>query len=124
MNALTLDAQTPLKLTQSGNKATLSLEGSTGGGSTVPVTLSNDGWTSGTDGKFSKTVSVAGVTASADQVVVVDVALSDTDIDADAAMISAFALIASNKATPGAGTITFKAAQVPEVNIELNVGVF
>ena len=125
VSALNLEVSSPLKLTQDGENATLSIEGSVGGGGTnVPVTLSTDGWVSGADGKFSKTVSVVGVTGNDAQVVVVDVALSDTDIDADAAMISAFSLIASNKATPGNGTITFKAARVPDVNIQLNVGVF
>lgn len=124
VNALVLEVQEPLSLMQENGTATLGFNGSVGGGSIVSVTLTADGWTAGDDGKYVQSVAVEGVTADEGQIIALDVGLSDTDQDADAAMISAFALVASNKATQGAGTITFKAAQIPEVNIELNVGVF
>lgn len=88
------------------------------------ITLTVDGWGPSADGKYAQTVAVHGVTGLDTQVVVVDVALSDTDANADQAMISAFALVASHKATPGDGEITFKAAKIPDVNIQINVGVF
>ena len=85
------------------------------------ATLTTSGWTKSGD-RYSQTVNVTGVTAST-PVVLVDVALSGADIDADAASLEAWGLVSANNVAQGNGTLTFYALSVPSVNIPVNVGV-
>ena len=85
------------------------------------VTLTTSGWTL-SGNRYYQTVNVAGVTAST-PVVLVDVALSGADLDADAASLEAWGIVSANNVAQGAGTLTFYALSVPSVNIPVNVGV-
>ena len=88
---------------------------------TQTITLLTSGWTQSGSG-YAQTVNVTGVTAST-PVVLVDVALSGTDIDADAASLEAWGIVSANNVAQGNGTLTFYARSVPSVNIPVNVGV-
>ena len=85
------------------------------------VALTTSGWAQ-SGSRYAQTVNVTGVTAST-PVVLVDVALSGTDIDADAAALEAWGIVSANNVAQGAGTLTFYALSVPSVNIPVNVGV-
>ena len=85
------------------------------------ATLTPSGWAQ-SGSRYAQTVNVTGVTAST-PVVLVDVALSGTDIDADAAALEAWGIVSANNVAQGAGTLTFYALSVPSVNIPVNVGV-
>lgn len=85
------------------------------------ITLTTGGWTKSGD-RYYQTKSVSGVTAST-PVVLVDVALSGTDLDADAAALEAWQIVSANNVAQGAGTLTFYAYEIPSVNIPVNVGV-
>ena len=85
------------------------------------VTLSASGWTQ-SGSRYAQTVNVTGVTAST-PVVLVDVALSGADIDADAAALEAWGIVSANNVAQGNGMLTFYALSVPSVNIPVNVGV-
>lgn len=85
------------------------------------VTLLSTGWTQSGD-RYSQTVNCS-IVAADTPVVVVDVALSGTDLDADNEALSAWAGPSANNVTQGAGTLTFYSAEAPTVNIPVNVGV-
>ena len=85
------------------------------------VTLTTGGWTQ-SGNRYYQTTSVTGVTAST-PVVLVDVALSGTDVNADAAALEAWGIVSANNVAQGNGTLTFYALSVPSVNIPVNVGV-
>ena len=85
------------------------------------ITLYPGAWLRGSS-RYSYTVNVTGVTAST-PVVLVDVALSGTDLDADAATLEAWGIVSANNVAQGAGTLTFYALSVPSVNVPVNVGV-
>ena len=85
------------------------------------VTLTTGGWTQ-SGNRYSQTVNVTGVTAST-PVVLVDVALSGADINADAASLEAWGIVSANNVAQGNGTLTFYALSVPSVNVPVNVGV-
>ena len=85
------------------------------------VTLTTSGWAQ-SGNRYSQTVNVTGVTAST-PVVLVDVALSGADIDADAAALEAWGIVSANNVAQGNGTLTFYALSVPSVNVPVNVGV-
>ena len=89
--------------------------------SSYTATLTTSGWVQSGD-RYSQTVNVTGVTAST-PVVLVDVALSGTDLDADAAALEAWGIVSANNVAQGAGTLTFYALSVPSVNVPVNVGV-
>ena len=91
------------------------------GGEAYTVTLTIGGW-SKSGNRYAQIVNVTGVTAST-PVVLVDVALSGTDIDADAAALEAWGIVSANNVAQGAGTLTFYALSVPSVNVPVNVGV-
>lgn len=91
------------------------------GGEAYTATLTTSGWTQSGD-RYSQTVNVTGVTAST-PVVLVDVALSGTDLDADAAALEAWGIVSANNVAQGDGELTFYARSVPSVNIPVNVGV-
>ena len=91
------------------------------GAEAYTATLTTSGWAQ-SGSRYAQTVNVTGVTAST-PVVLVDVALSGTDIDADAAALEAWGIVSANNVAQGAGTLTFYALSVPSVNIPVNVGV-
>ena len=91
------------------------------GGEAYTATLTTSGWAQ-SGSRYAQTVNVTGVTAST-PVVLVDVALSGTDIDADAASLEAWGIVSANNVAQGNGTLTFYALSVPSVNIPVNVGV-
>ena len=88
---------------------------------THTITLTTSGWAQ-SGNRYAQTVNVAGVTAST-PVVLVDVALSGTDIDADVAALEAWGIVSANNVAQGAGKLTFYALSVPSVNVPVNVGV-
>ena len=85
------------------------------------ATLTTSGWAQ-SGNRYAQTVNVTGVTAST-PVVLVDVALSGADLDADAASLEAWGIVSANNVAQGNGTLTFYALSVPSVNIPVNVGV-
>ena len=85
------------------------------------VTLTIGGWAK-SGSRYAQTVNVTGITAST-PVVLVDVALTGTDLDADAAALEAWGIVSANNVAQGAGTLTFYALSVPSVNVPVNVGV-
>ena len=94
-----------------------------GGGVGNTATLTTSGWTANSTFGFEQTVSVTGVTTNAAQVINVDVDLSLTDVDANASMLNAWALVAQCPAKQNAGSLTFYATEQPTVNISIVVGV-
>ena len=94
-----------------------------GGGVGNTATLTTSGWTANSTFGFEQTVSVTGVTTNAAQVINVDVDLSLTDVDANSAMLNAWALVAQCPAKQNAGSLTFYATEQPTVNISIVVGV-
>ena len=91
------------------------------GGEAYTATLTTSAWTQ-SGNRYAQTVNVTGVTTST-PVVLVDVALSGTDLDADAAALEAWGIVSANNVAQGAGKLTFYARSVPSVNIPVNVGV-
>ena len=85
------------------------------------ATLTTSGWAQ-SGNRYVQTANVTGVTAST-PVVLVDVALTGTDLDADAAALEAWNIVSANNVAQGDGTLTFYALSVPSVNIPVNVGV-
>ena len=85
------------------------------------ATLTTSGWAQ-SGSRYAQTVNVTGVTAST-PVVMVDVDLSGTDINADAASLEAWGIVSANNVAQGNGTLTFYALSVPSVNVPVNVGV-
>ena len=91
------------------------------GAEAYTATLTTSGWVQ-SGSRYAQTVNVTGVTAST-PVVLVDVALSGADIDADAAALEAWGIVSANNVAQGDGTLTFYALSVPSVNVPVNVGV-
>ena len=91
------------------------------GGEAYTATLLSSGWAR-SGSRYAQTVNVTGITAST-PVVLVDVVLSGTDLDADAAALEAWGIVSANNVAQGDGTLTFYAMSVPSVNIPVNVGV-
>ena len=85
------------------------------------VTLLSTGWSQSGD-RYSQTVNCS-IVAADTPVVVVDVALSGTDLDADNEALSAWAGPSANNVTQGAGALTFYSVEAPTLNIPVNVGV-
>lgn len=85
------------------------------------VTLTVDGWVQGEDGRYAQTVAVEGVTTDT-EVILVDVELDTDDTDARAEYLAAWAGPSANEVDQGDGTLTFYAAEVPTVNLPVNVG--
>ena len=94
-----------------------------GGASGKTATLTVAGWTANSALGWQQTVNVTGVTSDETQVITVDVALSVTDKDANAAMLDAWALVAQCPAKQNNGSITFYAVEQPNVSISLAIGV-
>lgn len=92
------------------------------------VVLTVDGWAEVASRRFAQTVAVNGVTTDPKQVIVVDVALTGSDLNADNEVLAAWGESegngpASQNVVQGEGTLTFYCLTVPAVNIPLNVGV-
>lgn len=88
---------------------------------TQTITLLSSGWSKSGD-RYSQTVNCS-IVAADTPVVVVDVALSGTDLDADNEALSAWAGPSACNVVQGAGTLTFYSIEAPTVNIPVNVGV-
>ena len=84
------------------------------------VTLTSTGWT-GDSAPFSQQVSCS-IVAADTPVVSVD-AQTSGDLDANAEILNAWALVSQKDPTQGAGTMTFYATEKPTVNIPVKVGV-
>lgn len=94
-----------------------------GGASGKTATLTVAGWTANSVFGWQQTVNVTGVTADETQVITVDVALSGTDKDANAAMLAAYASVSQCPVAQGAGILQFYALDKPTVAISLSIGV-
>ena len=95
------------------------------GPKTATVTLTAAGWTptynlSGT--VYEQSVSCS-IVKTDSPIVLIDAALSGTDLDADAEILNAWAGPSSQKTEQGDGTLTFYSVEVPTVNIPVSVGV-
>lgn len=80
------------------------------------------GWTLGSDSRYYQTVNVADVTSDS-KVIIVDVDLSTTDIDAKVTYLEAWQTVSTNEVKQDNGTLTFYAWEQPTTNIPVNVGV-
>lgn len=92
---------------------------------TTTVTLTTAGWTptynlSGT--VYEQSVSCS-IVKTDSPIVLIDAALSGTDLDADAEILNAWAGPSAQKTEQGDGTLTFYSVEVPTVNIPVSVGV-
>ena len=92
---------------------------------TATVTLTTAGWTptynlSGT--VYEQSVSCS-IVKTDSPIVLIDAALSGTDLDADAEILNAWAGPSAQKTEQGDGTLTFYSVEVPTVNIPVDVGV-
>lgn len=95
------------------------------GPKTTTVTLTTAGWTptynlSGT--VYEQSVSCS-IVKTDSPIVLIDAALSGTDLDADAEILNAWAGPSAQKTEQGDGTLTFYSVEVPTVNIPVSVGV-
>ena len=84
------------------------------------VTLTSAGWT-GSSAPYSQQVSCS-IVAADTPVVSVDAQASD-DLDANAEILNAWALVSQKDPAQGARTMTFYAKEIPTVNIPVKVGV-
>ena len=90
--------------------------------SVAEATLAVDGWTMGTDGRYTQTVSVPPVQMNS-KIVIVDCNLDTDDADARAEIFEAWAGPSSNEADQGDGALTFYTDSLPPVSIPIFVGV-
>lgn len=88
---------------------------------TATVTLTAAGWTQSGE-RYSQSVSCAIVKMDS-PIVLIDAALSGTDLDADAEILNAWAGPSTQKTEQGDGTLTFYSVEAPTVNIPVDVGV-
>ena len=88
---------------------------------TATVTLTAAGWTQSGD-RYSQSVSCS-IVKTDSPIVLIDAALSGTDLDADAEILNAWAGPSTQKTEQGDGTLTFYSVEVPTVNIPVDVGV-
>lgn len=89
-----------------------------GGASGVTVTLSANNWAAQADGSYAQTVSVSGVTST--NQVVVDCALTGSDIASDIAVLKDWGYV--NRASQASGSLTFYCyGEKPTISLPLNV---
>ena len=88
---------------------------------TATVTLTTAGWTQSGE-RYSQSVSCS-IVKTDSPIVLIDAALSGTDLDADAEILNAWAGPSAQKTEQGDGTLTFYSVEVPTVNIPVSVGV-
>lgn len=91
------------------------------GPKTATVTLTTTGWTQSGE-RYSQSVSCS-IVKTDSPIVLIDAALSGTDLDADAEILNAWAGPSAQKTEQGDGTLTFYSVEVPTVNIPVSVGV-
>lgn len=91
------------------------------GPKTATVTLTTAGWTQSGD-RYSQSVSCS-IVKTDSPIVLIDAALSGTDLDADAEILNAWAGPSAQKTEQGDGTLTFYSVEAPTVNIPVDVGV-
>ena len=91
------------------------------GPKTTTVTLTTAGWTQSGE-RYSQSVSCS-IVKTDSPIVLIDAALSGTDLDADAEILNAWAGPSAQKTEQGDGTLTFYSVEVPTVNIPVSVGV-
>lgn len=84
------------------------------------ITLTFTGWT-GDSAPYTQQVACS-IVKSDSAVVSVD-AQTSGDLDANAEILAAWALVSQKDPTQGAGTMTFYATEKPTVNIPVKVGV-
>lgn len=128
VNTLTLTTDEYLSATQTGSTLKLGLKSAPSSLGANTYTLTTSGWSDNGDGRFKQTISVPGVTTDASQVIMVDAALTGTDLDADAATLGAWGPDdgsgpSSQNVAQGSGTLTFYCTAAPTVNIPVYVGV-
>lgn len=121
VNTLTITTDEYLSAEQTGSTLKLGLKSVPTSSKSTTVTLSASGWTEQSNGRYTQTVAVDFMTADA-PVVHQDVYMSGADPDADDTMEAAY-LGNIYRMTQGAGTVTFWARSIPEVNIQVSVGV-
>jgi hypothetical protein len=90
--------------------------------STTKVTLTSAGWVLESDERYSQTVSAANVAADS-KMVIVDIDLTTSDVDAKIAYLGGWSSVSTNEVVQGAGTLKFYAWEKPTVNLPVNVGV-
>ena len=88
---------------------------------TATVILTAAGWTQSGE-RYSQSVSCS-IVKTDSPIVLIDAALSGTDLDADAEILNAWAGPSAQKTEQGDGTLTFYSVEVPTVNIPVSVGV-
>ena len=88
---------------------------------TTTVTLTTAGWTQSGE-RYSQSVSCS-IVKTDSPIVLIDAALSGTDLDAEAEILNAWAGPSAQKTEQGDGTLTFYSVEVPTVNIPVSVGV-
>ena len=91
------------------------------GPKTTTVTLTTAGWTQSGE-RYSQSVSCS-IVKTDSPIVLIDAALSGTDLDADAEILNAWAGPSAQKTEQGDGTLTFYSVEAPTVNIPVSVGV-
>ena len=121
VNTLTITTDEYLSAEQTGSTLKLGLKSVPTSSRSTTVTLSASGWTEQSNGRYTQTVAVDFMTADA-PVVSQDVYMSGADPDADDTMEAAY-LGNIYRMTQGNGSVTFWARSVPEVNIQVSVGV-
>lgn len=128
VNTLTITTDEYLSAEQTGSTLKLGLKSAPSSLGAVSYVLSASAWAEDSDGLYAQTIAVSGVTTDHEQVIVVDVQQTGTDIEADNEALAAWAGEegsgpASWYVAQGSGTLTFHAKEAPTVNIPLNVGV-
>ena len=121
VNTLTLTTDEYLSAEQTGSTLKLGLKSVPTSSQSTIVTLSASRWTEFSNGRYIQSAVVDFMTADA-PVVSMDVYMSGSDPDADDTMEAAY-LGNVYRMTQGAGAVTFWARSVPEVNIQVCVGV-
>ncbi len=121
VNALTIQTDGNISATMSGSVLTLGLAKVPNTSQSAVITLSTTGWTEQSNGRFTQTAAVSFMTADA-PVVNWDVYLSGADVDADDTMEEAY-LGNVYRVVPNNGSVTVWAREVPDVNIQMTVGV-
>ena len=81
-----------------------------------------NGWTLGSDNRYTQTVFVD-IVAADSKIVIVDCNLETDDTDARVEILGSWAYAAANEVLQGNGTLTFYANQLPPVSIPIFVGV-
>lgn len=86
------------------------------------ASLPVSGWSLGADDRYTQSVSVSSVAADTG-FVIADVLLTGNDLDADAAVLGAWASVSCHNVGQSEGTLTFYSYDLPEVSIPVVVGV-